>query len=114
MTLLFVLGTYAVPWNIVGRSMYNAVMTFDSYLASLTAAERFVNCIIGVNIGEDITQHLVHTFKSYLQPVAERNLPSPVPCETYCHEQEFMEVDEGVPGRRQLASIEKMSISTSK
>lgn len=104
-----------MPWPIVGRSMYKALMDFDKFLVSLPAAERFVKSIAFVNDGQEITTHVIRTFDFYLQLQAKHNLSSTIQSQMSSSDKIERQISkEGTLVPRQSAVPEPVIMNTSK
>ena len=63
---------FAVPWNTVCDAMYNALVSFDAYLASVSSDAMVIRSITLMNIDPKITRHIIKTFEANLEPEAQK------------------------------------------
>jgi len=65
--ILLVLGTFSVPFDIVGAAAYSALMKFDSYISQLSPKKRHLTVINFVNIDKTVTESLITLFTMHLR-----------------------------------------------
>lgn len=74
--MLCVLGTFSVPFDIVGSAAFSALTKFDSYVSHMSPKKRHVAIINFVNIDKTATESLIAVFMMYLRDSSQCMMPA--------------------------------------